>query len=191
MIPLTIDAQPIPRKGDLLLSEPFLMDNHFTRSVILVCEHNAEGSFGLILNNSLDLELHSIIDNFPPVEVSVGFGGPVERNQLFYIHKFNAIEDSAELGNGFYIGGDYTQIIEGLKSNALEKKDIRFYIGYTGWSAGQLEEELLEKTWIVLQCPDNFDFSNYSEDHMWKELVTLKGGKYKRMAEYPINPADN
>lgn len=191
MIPLAIDKQRTPKKGDLLLSEPFLMDDHFTRSVILLCEHNEEGSFGFILNNTLDLDLHECAEGFPDVEVNVGFGGPVDRNQLFFLHTITELENAIPVRPGINMGGDYKSILELLRNQTITAANIRFFIGYTGWSAGQLQQELDEKTWIVTSPPDTLSLMQTGDDTLWKDVLHSLGGKYKLMADFPINPADN
>ena len=191
MIPLTIDRQREPFKGDILLSEPFLMDNHFTRSVILVCEHNAEGSFGLILNSTLELSITDLIEKFPKIDAPVGMGGPVEQNQLFFIHKYGELKDCELVTNGIYMGGDYDELQAAILKGAVKAEDIRFFVGYSGWGENQLKEELKERSWIVITPTEETDFFTVDDDHLWKRLVQNLGGKYARMADYPINPADN
>lgn len=191
MIPLTIDRQREPFKGDILLSEPFLMDNHFTRSVILVCEHNAEGSFGLILNSTLEIGITDLIETFPKIEAPVGMGGPVEQNQLFFIHKYGELKDCELVTNGIYMGGDYDELQAAILKGAVKAEDIRFFVGYSGWGENQLKEELKERSWIVITPTEETDFFTVDDDHLWKRLVQNLGGKYARMADYPINPADN
>lgn len=191
MIPLQINKQPNPSKGDLLLSEPFLMDSNFSRVVILLCEHHEEGSFGLILNHTLEIELNAVVTDFPEAKIPVGFGGPVERNQLFYIHQNNEIEGSVEIGKNMYLGGDYPEIKKRILTDEMTPENLRFFIGYTGWSKGQLQNEIDELSWIVMKTPEDLNLFNAFNDDLWRELLARLGGKYKLMADYPVNPADN
>ncbi len=191
MIPLQINKQPNPSKGDLLLSEPFLMDSDFSRVVILLCEHNDEGSFGLILNNTLEIEINSVITDFPEAKIPVGFGGPVERTQLFYIHQNKEINGSAQIGENLYLGGDYPEIKKQISRDEMTPENLRFFIGYTGWSAGQLQNEIDNLSWVVMKMPDELNIFNSFNDDLWHDLLAGLGGKYKLMAEYPVNPADN
>jgi putative transcriptional regulator len=191
LIQLSIDKQRAPQKGDLLLSEPFLLDDHFTRSVIFLCEHNEEGSFGFILNNTLDLRLHDFAEDFPDVNVTVGFGGPVDRNQLFFIHTIPNLEASIPISPDVYMGGNYAKVLELLQNEKITVNDIRFFIGYTGWGPEQLEEELEAKTWIVTRPPSTVPLMHASDDTLWKDILRAMGGNYSRMAGFPINPADN
>lgn len=191
MIPLAIDKQRKPEKGDLLLSEPFLMDNHFTRSVILMCEYASEGSFGLILNNTLDIHINDLMEGFPDLETIIGFGGPVEQNQLFFLHKTATLEGCEKISENCYLGGDFQNLLDKVGKGEQSANDVRFFVGYTGWGEGQLDQELKEKTWIVMKQPEQFDVFRTNDDSLWKDLITSLGGKYALMAAYPVNPADN
>ncbi|WP_343604634.1 YqgE/AlgH family protein [Fluviicola sp.] len=191
MIPLKISKQPSPQRGDLLLSEPFLIDSNFSRVVILLCEHNDEGSFGLILNNTLEIEINELVTDFPEAKIPVGFGGPVERNQLFYVHRDASVSGSAIISAGLYLGGNYTEIKRMISENEMTPENLRFFIGYTGWSKGQLQSEIDELSWVVMKNPENFSVFSAVDDDLWRDLISQLGGKYKLMADYPLNPADN
>lgn len=191
MIPLQINKQPSPVKGDLLLSEPFLMDSNFSRVVILLCEHNHDGSFGLILNNTLELEINTVVTDFPEAKIPVGFGGPVDRNQLFYMHRNNEIPGSVEIGKNLFLGGEYPEIKKRITNDQMTHENLRFFIGYTGWSKGQLQQEIDELSWIVLKMPEKLNVFEAFDEDLWRELLATMGGKYKLMADYPVNPADN
>lgn len=191
LIQLTLDKQRTPEKGDLLLSEPFMLDDHFTRSVIYLCEHNEDGSFGFILNNTLDLNLHEYATDFPDASVTVGFGGPVDQNQLFFLHNISELEDKIEVSSNVFMGGRYSTILEMLQQKTISTGQIRFFIGYTGWGPNQLQQELDEKTWIVATPPPELSILNSNDDTLWKDVLHSMGGKYKLMADFPINPADN
>ena len=191
MIPLNVGKQPVPEQGDLLLSEPFLPDNNFSRAVILLCEHNEDGSFGLILNQAIDMDMTSLADDLPGINILTGFGGPVERNHLYFLHDNEKLEGALPVGNNLFMGGDFEQLKNLLNSGEMKPEQLRFFIGYTGWSFGQLEKELEEFSWIVMKKPTDFNVLTKSNDTMWKELIGKHGGKYKIMSAYPINPADN
>lgn len=191
LIPLNVGKQPHPEKGDLLLSEPFLPDSNFSRSVILLCEHSEEGSFGLILNQSIEMDMTSLSDDLPGIDIITGFGGPVERNHLYFLHNNAELDGAMPVGNELYMGGDYESLKVLLESGEMKPESIRFFIGYTGWTVGQLDEEIKEFSWIVTKKPVDFDILTKKNDDMWKELIGKLGGKYKIMSDYPINPADN
>ncbi len=191
MIQIDIEKQPYPKKGILLLSEPFLKDENFTRSVILLCEHNEEGSFGFILNSTLDLKLHEVIQDFPDSPVRLGIGGPVEKNQLYYIHGNKELKDSIEIVPGVYMGGNFNDLCEAFQKKEICETEMRFFIGYSGWSMNQLAAELEIKSWIVISVPEEFNLFDTNDENLWSDLIRTKGPKYQIMSQFPINPADN
>lgn len=191
MIPLKINKQPAPEKGDFLLSEPFLADNNFSRTVIFLCEHNEEGSFGLVVNKPLDVEISSILSDVPEAHIPIHIGGPVEQNQLFYMHKEAQIEGCLEIVPDVFLGGDYNEVKELITQEKLHKENMRFYIGYTGWGKDQLQQEIDDLSWVVVKNNQELTPFMNAENDLWKELISKQGGKYKIMAEYPVNPSDN
>jgi putative transcriptional regulator len=191
IIPLAVERQREPFKGDLLLSEPFLMDDHFTRSVIFICDHNQEGTFGLVLNNTLDVTMNDLLTDFPQCFAPVGLGGPVEPQQVFFLHKNDGVKDSEHISELIYLGGDYDALKEGIISGSFEVNELRFFIGYSGWAPGQLKEELKQGAWLVVTPPEHFNVFEVDDEHLWKKLVNDLGGAYAAMADYPINPSDN
>lgn len=191
MIPLQINKQPSPQKGDILLSEPFLADHQFSRVVILLCEHNEEGSFGLIVNKPLEVELSSVLSDLPEAQIPIHIGGPVDQNQLFYMHQKQHVDGCFEVCENTFLGGDYNEIKQLISTNTLTNKNMRFYIGYTGWAQGQLQQEIDERSWVVVKQNEAMNLFQEPSEDMWKELIAKQGGKYKLMADYPVNPSDN
>ena len=179
-----------PKKGRILLAEPLMNDDHFSRSVIYLCEHNEDGSYGFILNNLLNLKLNEIITDENLPELDVFYGGPVHATSLFYIHQMgDTIENSIALGNNIYTGGDFNQIIEFLSLGILDEKKIKFFLGYSGWSKNQLKDEIKAHSWIVSEIESEKVF--IKNDDLWKNVLEKKGGKYKALANFPLNPSDN
>jgi putative transcriptional regulator len=179
-----------PKKGRILLAEPFMMDDHFSRAVIYLCDHNKDGSYGFILNNLLNLKLNDIITDEDLPELDVFYGGPVHATSLFYIHQLGDILDnSIELGNNIYTGGDFNQIIEFLNLGILNQDKIKFFLGYSGWSKNQLTDEIKTDSWIVSDIDSDNIFEK--DKDLWKSVLENKGGKYKALANFPLNPSDN
>ena len=179
-----------PSKGCVLLAEPFMTDDHFSRSVIYLCEHNNEGSYGFILNNKLDLTLDQIIpdQNLPKLDVS--YGGPVHASNLFFIHQYGEmVNESVKLDTNLWTGGDFEQLIELIKINAIDVNKIRFFLGYSGWSSEQLDSEMKSRSWIVTNYINNKLFE-YNSD-LWKTILIKKGGEFKAISNFPLNPLDN
>lgn len=181
-----------PHAGCLLISEPFLQDENFVRSVILLCENNDNGSFGLVLNKLSLFKLEDLVDGVPGLQSEVYVGGPVEQNTLHFIYSGERhFEDSISLQGGLWWGGDFVEFLHRYKEGTLDADSFRFFIGYSGWEAGQLEQELAENTWIV--CRNEFtDHIFYADpDDLWRVILKSLGGDFQVLANYPIDPRLN
>jgi putative transcriptional regulator len=181
-----------PKKGDLLLSEPFLPDPNFARTVILLCEHNDEGSIGFVLNKPADVHLGELLDNASSRDDSVFVGGPVQQNALQFIHKnADLIVGGADIAEGLYWGGNFEQLITLLESDIIQKDEIKFFVGYSGWAAGQLKSELEMNSWIVYRNVSVEQVFDTSVESLWKEVLNSMGGKYKVISNFPEDPRLN
>jgi len=181
------DTNPI-EKGDILLAEPFLKDPNFKRAVILICDHNAEGTFGLVLNNRTDFQINDIIE-FPDFEAAIYQGGPVGPDTLHYVHKYgDLIEGSVPLKGDIAWGGDFGQVKLMAEQKLIHPSGIRFFVGYSGWGVGQLEAEMSASSWIVSKT-----FNNVlnTDQELWKRVLHTLGGEYPSMANYPVDPMLN
>ena len=183
---------PKPKKEDLLIAEPsILADVSFNRSVILLAEHSIEGSVGFILNKHSDYELSDLI---PEIENTfpVYKGGPVEENNLYFIHKVpDLIPNSIEISNGIYWAGDFNEVTKLIMSKKVSEEDIRFFLGYSGWDATQLDDELSGNSWIVLENEDKNNIIGKSSESFWKEKMVELGGDYLIWSNAPENPSYN
>ena len=181
-----------PAAGDLLISEPFLQDQNFVRSVVLLCDHNDQGSFGFVVNKPSILRLGEIVQNLDFLDKEVFVGGPVEQNTLHFVYLGEKVlEGSVSVGNQVWWGGDFDQLIEKLRLNQMDLDRIRFFIGYSGWGAGQLQDEMNEETWIL--CHENIDENSFGStpDDLWKGLLKNMGGEFRLIANYPRDPRLN
>jgi putative transcriptional regulator len=179
-----------PSKGCMLLSEPFLDDPNFGRSTILMCEHSAEESFGFILNNPSSVQLNDLID-VAPKSIPVYIGGPVAQNSLFYLHTFQGIDSSEEIIPGLYFGGDLSEIFSLIEVDITLSNKARFFVGYSGWSLGQLEQEVSERAWI---CVNNIPLETLLSEptsDLWRKCMALQGKQFQTFAIFPKNPLDN
>lgn len=182
--------QTDPQNGSLLISEPLLNESYFQRGVILMIEHNARGSMGLVLNKQTGLTLNSLIDGIGDLaEIPVFCGGPLANDRLFYIHTLGyLIPDSIEIGHGLYIDGNFDAIVSYLKSGNDIEDNIKFVIGYSGWDGDQLDEEIQNNTWAVNQKMIPRQCITGDGDAFWKEAVKGLGEKYKTWLNYPKIP---
>jgi putative transcriptional regulator len=180
------------KAGQLLLSEPFMIDENFRRTVVLVCEHNNEnGTVGLIVNKPINLELNDVIEGFPPFKGKLFLGGPVGTDTLQFLHALgDEIEGSIKLSDHLYWGGNFEQMKTMISVGKIRSSDIRFFLGYSGWSPGQLEQEMRDNSWIVTPAMYRHIFQT-PHDALWKEVMRSMGGIYSTMAGYPENPTLN
>ena len=180
------------KKGLLLIAEPSIIGNmSFNRSIILIADHNSKGSIGFILNKPLDLTLQ---DLFPEIEINFELynGGPVEQDNLYYIHKTpDLIPNSIEISDGLYWGGNFQKVIELIKNNKLNPFDIRFFLGYSGWGNNQLNYELRSNTWILSKNIYNNQIIEKVNNSFWKEQMLELGGDYTIWSNAPENPSYN
>ncbi len=178
--------------GNLLLSEPFMFDENFRRTVVLVCEHSEEnGTVGLILNKPINLRLNDVVEDFPPFKGKVFLGGPVGTDTLQFLHTLgDRIENSLKLTDNLYWGGNFEQLKVMMSNGEVNSDEIRFFLGYSGWSPSQLHEELKDNGWIITTATSQHIFET-PFDALWKNTMKDMGGIYNTMASYPENPALN
>jgi putative transcriptional regulator len=168
----------------MLISEPFLDDVHFGRSVILICDHDTkEGTVGFIINKSLETPVSEIMASIHDFDADVFYGGPVQNDTLHYLHtKGDLITGSIKVTDGIFWGGDYQQVKFCIKNGLIEPHEIKFFIGYAGWTSEQLFEELEEVTWIVAEGDADYIFT-HSPKYLWKIALEQKGGRYAVIAQ--------
>lgn len=180
-----------PGKGKILVAEPLMQGKHFTRSVILLTEHDRNGTIGFILNKPLSLNLNDLIDSFLQIESSIYTGGPVDADYLFYIHSLGElIPDSHFIKNGLYWGGNLATIKKMAEIKKITANDIKFFRGYSGWSPNQLTQELKEKSWLVSDLSTKIIMESPSKE-LWYRAVVSLGSHYKHWLNFPINPIYN
>tara|TARA_Y100000768_G_C23836789_1_gene614159 strand:+ start:145 stop:726 length:582 start_codon:yes stop_codon:yes gene_type:complete len=179
-----------PGQGKILISEPFLPDPNFNRSVVLLTEHNNEGSVGFVLNRPSDMLINDVIEDFPSFDATVFMGGPVGLDQLFYIHTLgDLLEHSVEIMPGLWWGGDFDQLKLLVDTNQVQDHQVRFFAGYSGWSPGQLKGEIEEKSWIVAKI-DREQVLKDSKSY-WEDVMQGLGEKFKVMSRFPEDPSLN
>jgi len=181
----------LPQKGGLLLSEPYLADPNFERTTILLTEHNDEGSVGFILNKPSDSRVSEVLDDLKEYDARIYIGGPVQQDTLHFIHRVPSLDDSIEIVPGLFWGGNFDQLITKIETRQIGSTDIKFFLGYSGWSAGQLDEELKIDSWIVSdQVSEELVFET-EPDNMWKKAMRGLGGRFSVYSNYPADPRMN
>ncbi len=177
-------------KGKILISEPFALDTYFYRSVVLLTEYNEKGSFGFILNKPVNISVDEILKDFPEEDFNVSIGGPVNQNSVHYIHTLgDKIPNSVNICQNVFWGGDFDILKQLVKQRLIQKNQLRFFIGYSGWEHKQLDEEILKNYWIVSEI--NSEMIMNVEKNYWKNILDSLGEKYKIWANSPQNPGMN
>ena len=181
-----------PTKGDLLVAEPSIIgDLSFNRSIVLLTDQTKEGSIGFILNKPLDFTISDLI---PEIEApfKVYNGGPVEQDNLYFIHKVpELIPNSIEISLGIFWGGDFSEVSKLIVDNKINEKDIKFFLGYSGWELNQLEEELKSNSWVVTKNSYKKSIIEKDYEFFWKEKMVELGGNYSIWSNAPENPNYN
>lgn len=172
--------------GKLLVAEPFMLDPNFKHAVILLCEHHKKGALGFILNKSVRMKLNDLLTDFPEFEAEVHYGGPVQTNTIHFIHDMgHLLDDSYEVSNGLYMGGDFEQLKTLVLTGVIQPKNIRFFVGYTGWGKEQLAGELKSGSWILSESDRNYIFNSKKDEDLWGKVLEHKGDRYSVIAQVP------
>ncbi len=184
-----INKKFTPQKGDLLISEPYLPDPNFERTAILICEHDENGTFGFVLNKLTEYVFDEVMKIEGDFKESIFLGGPVQQDTLHFIHRVPELFDNKkEIIDGIYWGGEFERLLSLINTKEIDSNDFRFFIGYSGWEAGQLDEELKAKSWIVYQNTNTELIFDTPHDNIWKQILSEMGGKFKMFSNYPIDP---
>jgi putative transcriptional regulator len=181
----------LPQKGRILLSEPHLPDPNFERSIVLLCEHNEEGSLGFIINKPASSNLSDLLDDTVSFDFPVFIGGPVEQNTLHFVHKYGGLAGATEVCDGVFWGGDFEKLIFLMETKQLLEEDIKFFLGYSGWAVNQLNEELEIDSWIVSDRIDGQLLFETDSNIMWQKALQSMGGRFSVYSNYPKDPRLN
>lgn len=178
------------RQGSLLIAEPFMQDTYFKRSVVLLAIHDEkEGSLGFIVNKPFKngvylgdiIKVFSNTKNWP-----IFFGGPVQTSSLFYIHTLgDLIPNSKPIDEGIYFGGDFKVVEELVKNDEATPEDIKFIFGYSGWAPNQLEEEMMNNSWLTTAAKKELIFGKWYDNAGWQKAVCQTPHFY--VAHFPQN----
>ncbi|MCH5222419.1 MAG: YqgE/AlgH family protein [Muribaculaceae bacterium] len=182
-----------PHSGALLISEPLMVDSYFSRSVVLVLDEPEDGGhFGLILNKSTDMTLKDLMPEWEEGEkIPVYCGGPVDLQRMFLLHTLGQnLGPAVEVVPGVYVGADIDKIIEYIDNGGEVEGKLRFFLGYCGWSPGQLDAEIKNNSWAVNPFPLNNLLSGKGEK-FWRKEVEQLGDDYRSWLLVPSNPSLN
>ncbi|NDV64333.1 YqgE/AlgH family protein [Bacteroides sp. 224] len=181
----------LPSRGKILISEPFLRDATFGRSVVLLVDHTNEGSMGLIMNKQLPLLLNEVIKEFKYLDdIPIYKGGPIGTDTLFFLHTLPDVPGALSISNGLYMNGDFSFIKEYMLKGKPVDGVIKFFLGYSGWELEQLDHEIKEDTWIVSK-EEITELMSDKIESMWKRSLRHLGSKYQTWSRFPQIPTLN
>jgi putative transcriptional regulator len=179
-----------PHQGVILISEPSLRDFYFRQSVVLLAEHNEDGSFGIIINKPIETRLNEVLKDFTDLDIPIYLGGPVKTDSIFFIHTKENVDKSLKIIDGLYWGGDIDTIREMLELRMLKENEIRFFIGYAGWNPKQLDREIREKSWVLSHTSAD-EIINMHPEKLWPGYLKNMGSDYAIWANFPADPSYN
>ena len=180
-----------PGENTLLIADPFLKDPNFMRTVVYICRHSEEGSFGFVLNKQFEQSLGELIGELEDYYFPVYTGGPVQPDTIHFLHQYpELIPECHKISDDVYWGGDFEAVKALIKSGLLDQRKIKFFIGYSGWDVEQFTNELEEKSWVTATATQKIVFKTPIDD-IWKESLRHLGGRYEMMINFPIDPQLN
>lgn len=172
------------KKGMLLVAEPFLQDENFRGAVILICDHNAEGTFGLIVNRSAHIPVSSVVENFSSIKQSIFYGGPVQPETLHFVHTIGkSVDASIAVADGIFWGGHIEIITAMAELGQLKKNEVRFFSGYAGWEPDQLQFEINNGDWYLCEADVEILFHTKPDD-IWQAALHKLGGNYEIISDF-------
>jgi len=179
-----------PGQGRVLISEPLLNDSYFKRSVVLLTEYSGDGAVGFVLNKPIDLPINEVIDDFPKFNATIYVGGPVAKDSIHFLHTLpELIPNSVHVKDNIYWGGDFERIKELISEGLIKSSQIRFFLGYSGWSPKQLEGEIENNAWLISEI--NSEKIMQPDHSLWTKTLEELGEKYKIWTNCPENPSLN
>ena len=184
------------QKGRVLISDPFLNDDYFSNSVILLCEINEKGAFGLVLNHYIEETVSDFMNSFSDLDTNdykISLGGPVDTDSIYYVHtRPDLIENSIHIFDNIYLGNgkEFDDIANLIREKKISNKEIKFFLGYSGWTQGQLDEELNKNSWFVGNLSSH-TLMNYQEKDIWKKTLEQMSEKHRVISNFPQNPMLN
>ncbi len=177
-----------PAAGNILIAEPLLPDPHFQRGVVYLCGHNnADGSYGFVLNKKIDKTLDYFIENFERNDISLFLGVQVDTYSSHFLHNKGVHLGGELVADGLYFGGDIEEAINLLNREKINATDIRFFLGYSGWSEGQLDEEIQKNSWLVSDA-SQLQILAADDSTLWKNAILSLDEEFHSLVNLPVDP---
>ena len=185
-----IESKLMPKQGRVLIAEPFLPGDYFSRSTVLLVQCSEEGDVGFILNKPTDLMVKDLFKGFPDFDANAFLGGPVSNDKLFFLHTLgDKIPDSLQVSGDLFWSGNFDHLTALISAGLVEEEEVRFFLGYAGWSAGQLVAEIADHSWVVIEPSIETILS--SDENFWNDSVQSIGGNALLWQNFPENPELN
>ena len=185
-----VESTLLPEQGRVLIAEPFLPGDYFSRSTVLLVQCSEEGDVGFILNKPTDLLVMELFKGFPDFESNAYMGGPVSHDKLFFLHTLGEkISDSLPVCGNLFWSGNFEHLTSLIRAGLVDEEEVRFFLGYSGWSAGQLAAEIADHSWVVV-APDVETILS-SDENFWNESIKTIGGNALLWQNFPEDPALN
>jgi len=189
------DEQPQPERGSLLVAKPTVGDFFFKRSLVLIVDPDeGDGAMGVVVNHYTGYNLRDIMPEIETVEeIPLFLGGPVGTQMLFFMHTLGpeVIPDAVEVGDGVFFGGQFDAVKRYLELGAPIDGRVKFIVGYSGWSKGQLTDEIARHDWAVLNHPGHGLLLGEGDDDRWRDAVARFGDRYRLWLNLPSDPSWN
>lgn len=180
-----------PAPGILLVAPPNLEDPNFRRSVVFLCEHGEEGSFGLILNRPLGVHLADVMEGLDNASIPLQQGGPVQTDTLHFLHRIgDRVPDAIAVTDHILWGGNFEALKVLIGGANVSNADVRLFLGYAGWSPEQLEFEVEQGGWILSSLAEEVVF-DVAPSELWRTTLRRMGGEYAVLANFPEDPRLN
>lgn len=183
---LSFESPYKPAPGMLLIANPFMLDPNFRRTVVLLVEHDEEGSLGYVLNRPVELNLQRLIPSLKELPFYLGYGGPVQLDTLHFIHTRAALEGKEVLSDIYY-GGNFETLQSLIENSLITPEEIKFFVGYSGWGKGQLEREIEDRAWMVWPAERSLIFQK-DVSHLWEQVLSQTGVIGKIQSKFPLKP---
>lgn len=180
--------------GRVLVAEPFLREEFFNHSVVLIVDYApSESVMGVVLNNPSEHKLQDLLDGVTVDEpIPVYTGGPIGSDSLYFLHTLgDIIPDAREIAPGIWLGGNFEELFKVINEGYEIEGSVRFFLGYSGWSPGQLEEEIGRSVWAVAEAPQGGELLKGDGTALWHESVRRLGEKFRGWIYHPKNPQAN
>ena len=179
-------------QGKILVADPSIFDDqNFHRSVVIIANNKDRNVLGFIVNKPLSYSINDIMPEII-IDLKLYYGGPVDQDNLFVVHNAgHLIPNSIKIDDYLFWGGNFEKLVDLLNKGIIKKNNIRFFLGYSGWSNEQLEQEIKSNTWIPIKNHFKDKILNLDSDTIWKNQMLALGGKYLLWSNTPENPFQN